>query len=267
NAAIEAMAELGPKAVYPLIKALRDKDRSVHCNAARALGRMGPGARRAVPALIRVLHWNPNLKNPPTWPNMKLRAKALDALGEIGPVAKRAIPRMIKLMDIGTEQMRIHGGRVKVRTGGGHAPVNVRISAARAFGKMGPVAGPAVPILIKNLKHKNAKVRRTATLALGQIGSAAEAAVPVLIKELKEKPLEGAEALSGIGPKAAAATPALVETLKHKDWRVRETAARALGKIGPAAKAAVPQLTEALKDENTEVRAVAGEAIKKIQAE
>jgi HEAT repeat protein len=58
-----------------LIEALSDKDALVRMRAARALGRMGPDAKEAIPALLEAV----NHPEPP------VRQAAAEALREIGP--------------------------------------------------------------------------------------------------------------------------------------------------------------------------------------
>ena len=51
----EALARIGPEAVPPLIKALKDPKLKVRYRVAEALGKIGPPARAAVPTLIAAL--------------------------------------------------------------------------------------------------------------------------------------------------------------------------------------------------------------------
>ena len=130
--------------------------------------------------------------------------------------------------------------------------------------------GKTVEQWIEALKDKDQEVRYSAARALGKIGPKAEKAVPALVRALKDKNEYvrqwAASALGKIGPKAEKAVPALTEALKDRWPGIRaQDAAVALGKIGPAAEKAVPALTEALKDEKVYVRKAAKEALAKIQ--
>ncbi len=73
RAAVGALEALGdPRAIEPLIGALRHRDEDVRCAAAEALGKLGDA--RAVEPLIRVLgHWDPDV-----------RCAAAVALGKLG---------------------------------------------------------------------------------------------------------------------------------------------------------------------------------------
>jgi HEAT repeat protein len=57
--------------------------------AAQALGKMGPGAKDAVPALTKALGDQ----------NALLRLCAARALGEIGPAAKDALPKLQEMAE------------------------------------------------------------------------------------------------------------------------------------------------------------------------
>jgi hypothetical protein len=53
------------------------------------------------------------------------------------------------------------------------------------FGRMGPNAARAVPIMSHYLKHENYEIRRTTIAALGKIGKASDPAVPEIAKYLE----------------------------------------------------------------------------------
>jgi HEAT repeat protein len=110
----------------------------------------------------------------------------------------------------------------------------------------------SVNSLIKKLKDKDSYVRYWAARALGRIGEKAAPAVPALIEALKDENRDvrywAADTLGDIGKKAAPAVPALVEALKDENRHVAVEAAFALGKIGEKAASAVPALIEMLKD-------------------
>jgi HEAT repeat protein len=57
---------------------------------------------------------------------------------------------------------------------------NLRYSAARALGKYGPEAGPALPALVEALKDDSPMVRMGAAYALGDLGPDARDALPAL---------------------------------------------------------------------------------------
>ena len=91
---IYALGEIGAasKPAVPLItEALRDQSDSegfLNANAADALGKIGPGAASAVPALIVALGSD----------DVRLPTRATGALGNIGAEAKAAIPALVEAM-------------------------------------------------------------------------------------------------------------------------------------------------------------------------
>ncbi len=108
--AVQRLVEL--RDVDGLIVALGHVHRNVREGAATALGRLGPDAAPAVPALIEAFED----------PDDYVRWKAAEALGEIGPAAKDALPMLdaaanAKQIDVITQAaarkavQQIRGGR------------------------------------------------------------------------------------------------------------------------------------------------------------
>ena len=242
SSAAEALGKMRDKSVIPvLIEALKnedDSDEEVISEAAKALGKIGPEAKDAVPALINVLNYE--------YGNVK--QYAAEALGNIGSEVKGTIPALIKVLKNEYEDS------------------DVRKSAARALGKIGPTAKDAVPVLVEALKneYENKDIRdcKDYIIALGYIGPAAKDAVPMLIEALKHKPeyedvgdvrSDAAFALGKIGSAAKDAVPELVELLQDEERTNKMYAAEALGKIGPEAKDAVPALINALNHKDVSV--------------
>jgi HEAT repeat protein len=130
-----ARTQLTEPEVAAQIQRLKDKDPLVrraaagalgsalrNVNAAVALGRIGPGTKQAVPALIAAL------KDP----DAEVRRLAVVALGGIGPGPREVVPALIAaLKDDNTF---------------------VRWSAAYALGMIGPGANEAVAALIALLR-------------------------------------------------------------------------------------------------------------------
>lgn len=123
--------------------------------AAKKLGKMGPAAKTAVPALIKCLGDG----------DISVRLRAIGALRRIKD--PRAIPEFIKCLS--------------------DNQWGVRRLAACSLGDFGLVAKAAIPALIKCLGDRNAAVRMDAAYALGEFGPAAKAAVPSLRKCLSDR--------------------------------------------------------------------------------
>jgi hypothetical protein len=139
----------------------------------------------------------------------------------------------------------------------------VRLSAACALGRLDARAESAVPVLVRVLKEDQSRLddRSRATIALARLGPLARPALWILLDSLAGQE-ESAEALAEIG---VPSIPGLVELLTHPDPVVRRRAAGTLGRIGSAARSAVEVLTAALQDRDPQVRVEAVRALEEIQ--
>lgn len=148
--------------VQEQIQNLGDKDFHVRDAAAAAIGKIGPGAKEAVPALIAALAKDKE---------SDVRVDAAAALGDIGPGAKEAVPALAAALLKDTNPA-------------------VRAAAAYALGDIAPGAKEVVPTLAAAalLKDTNAAVRSYAAVALGHFGPGAKEAVPALIASLTTNP-------------------------------------------------------------------------------
>ncbi len=196
-----------------------------------ALGKIGPGATEAVPALAEKLQDE----------DATILLNVIVALTKIGPAAEAAISVLI--------------GNLEFRRG--------TWDAADALSQIGPSAAPALVELIR--RSDGLSVREAAASSLSRIGSGA---VPVLIEALKDERRDvryyAVEILGTIGPSANAAVPALVEELRSETRAVRLNVMSALGSIGSEAKAAIPSLREAEHDEDRVIRDYAQRALRSI---
>ena len=191
RAALDALATAGPPAVPKLIAALKfehvrahvayilgqmgaaaapatdalaglidDKDPRVSSEAVLALAKIGPGAKAAVPALLKSL-----LKSYENGEGSNDHA-IVYALGRIGPDAATAVPVL-------TEALKSDNAAL--------AEVS-----AWALGQIRPasadIAAKTVPILIADLAAPLAPSRQAAAEALGNLGPLAKDALPALEK-------------------------------------------------------------------------------------
>ena len=245
--AINTLASLGKAAqaaVPVLVEYLETSTNQSRSSAANALGRIGPGAKDAVPALIAALNSD----------DRGLRIHSVFALGEMDQAAHQAIPTVTEMLREPDDVVRFVAARalrrIEPQLSQEVLPIFLTLAKtkfsensfhpilAREFGKIGPKAKAALPVLATWLTNSRAALRVAAAEGLWRIDSGqADRVVPVLAASLKEE----------FSP-------------------VRREAVVLLGDLGIAAKAAVPALKECLNDEDQEIRAAAAEALKRIES-
>ncbi|MCH7726486.1 MAG: HEAT repeat domain-containing protein [Planctomycetes bacterium] len=219
-----------------LVEALEIEDDYVRLLVAKALGRIGPGARGAIPELRKRLMDS----------SESVRMEAALALWAIDGQAEVAVANLVKGLD-GSD---IWAGWV----------------AADYLRRMGPDAKGSVPALLDIVENGDGDERPYAVLALSSIGAEANA-VPVLVdavlsKDGKDASSNVTEALARIGPMGV---DALVKMLSHENRIVRHAAAIGLCEAGVHGISAVPALRRfAEKESNKNMRDDAKEAMKHI---
>ncbi len=246
-------------------------------SAAEALGKIGPSARNAVPALIEALENDADSKG--AW-------TAANALAKIGPDAEAAVPALIRalqrdedesgawaaahaLTEIAPRDREVISALVKMSETG---PPHMRWAVVVVLPNIGPgvkEVGPAVRKVL--IEDEDQNVRMMAATSLGMIARSDKEEVPALIKALEEDTDAGvrstvAGALGSIGPDVDGVVSALIKTLQRdSDGGVRSAAASALGEMGTEARTVVSALVQAL-EEDTEgsVRRAAAQALSTI---
>lgn len=228
--------------------ALSDAHVSVRWNAIRELGRMGPAAADAIPALKNALEdhdgttalWaacalaqiDVKQTDPPPFDSISSASNASASISS-DLMSSDSIPFYLSILQRGLqEKKRVFPGM-----------------AAAALAELGRDAALAVPILIVELTATHPDDRWSAAGALAAIGPDAHKAVTALIQTLRTDKDEkvrwyAAWALGQIGKASASAVPALIEALDDGDADVRGYAARALGCIGVEAIQAIPKLMD-----------------------
>ncbi|MCC6125322.1 MAG: HEAT repeat domain-containing protein [Pirellulales bacterium] len=183
---VEVVAEVGAPAVPVLVKALAEPP--LRARVAAILGRLGPDARKAAPALAEVLGQD---KSP------AVRREALIALGAIGPFAAEQSSAIAKVLKDDDSQLRA--------------------AACYALGKIGPLAIGSKNDLLECLKSDDELCRMAAAWALTRVDpncpEGSRESVPCLVKELFNADphirMEAVAALQALGPQAREAIPAL----------------------------------------------------------
>lgn len=144
-------------------------------------------------------------------------------------------------------------------------PLAARVAAARALGKLGPRAAPAVPDLVgivDRLRGDELEPLQEAVVeTLGLIGSAARPALPALARaaaRTTDIELARKKAVDQIlNAPDSANVDALAVQLASRDPSLRVRAAKALADLGPAARGAAPALVVALADPDNDARRAA----------
>lgn len=195
-AALAAVERRGPEAVTALIRALDHPDAPHRSGAAHALGRIGPPARAALPALKTHM-----VRDEDAY----VREIAAVAAGRVGCDDPDTVNELRGLMSSGNEAECIAG--------------------TQAVYGLGEVGKSAVPRLIALLKHANPLVREASAEALGKLGWAAKMAIPALLETLADADPrvrgEAQEALEGIIHSTECDEPATRERVNEAIARSR----------------------------------------------
>jgi RNA polymerase sigma factor (sigma-70 family) len=223
---------------------------------ASALGRFGPDAKDAVPALIKLYRQGdiysvtpPPMQSPlpPNSTVVTVRMSAVQALGQIGAVTDDVI-------QIFTDAMADEEDGLPQ-------------CAFRALRRIGPKGIAALPELIKKLNDKYEVVCLSAATTIKEIGPDARAAVPTLVdmllnNENAKRRTFATYPLSVMGPEPGV-IPALVKAMNDDDEDVRCAAIRAFSTIGLEDDEAVSAIFSALQDESKEVQLSAASVLAK----
>jgi HEAT repeat protein len=256
------LVRIGGPVVPALLEILNGPNRDLRVCAAEALGKIGPAARAAIPALIRALE-RPDRQGETPIPALT----AIRALGRIGPEAKAAIPALNRLLHQRSARgFNIDFDVVIALDRIGAPPVQKLLDmflrqgdpfVAKPLAWLGPKAREAVPALRAALMDHRRQVRFSAAVALAHIEPSATESVPVLIEALKHRDDEELNlrdvpgALARLGPKAQVALPTLIGLAK--EGAAERDDLKALVQIDPEGVNCVPALIEALEYEDVEV--------------
>ena len=197
---ISMFGESAAEAISHLIQALCDVYEPVRLNAAYALGAIG---EPAVPQLIETLGVEDQI----------MRRMAAYALAAVGAPAVPALSEALQ-----------------------HTEDTVRVEATYALAQIGTDAESAIPVLMERTKDENVEVRRYLAEAFGSLGQVAAPAVPILCDMLAsdddgQARFEAALALAQIGPPASDAIPILASAFTDENRYVRDNVVLALKRI------------------------------------
>jgi HEAT repeat protein len=204
---------MGPKALKHIQTVLENKE--LRHYGLVLIGRMGPAAQEAVPALVKAIG-----QAPVTPDDVEFVREAQFALASIGPMSVTAVPALVKSLSSTDE--------------------TVQASAAFALGKIGAGAIGAVPALRQSLRSESFIVRLASVRALLEIQpgqpAIASIAAPLLRQALSHpRPMvraESARAIAELGELGKQAIPDVKKLLQDEDPMVREAAQATLQKLG-----------------------------------
>jgi HEAT repeat protein len=113
---------------------------------------------------------------------------------------------------------------------------SLRHTARVGLARMRPEDQAAVaPTIIEWIREKDWQVRETAAKSLGALGPEVKTAIPALTGMLGDKDSSvreaAVQALKEMGPDAKPAVPALKQRLRDDDWAVRDAARSAVEDI------------------------------------
>lgn len=205
----DALVDMGKDAVPAVAAEL--KNPKLRRAAVVVLGRIGPDAKDAVPALVEALRGETD---------KDARREIFMSLSNIGPAQASIVPELLK--DLKSDDIQLKAG------------------ATYALGAMGSAAAEALPEIRKNLAARDEKLRLLSVWALVRIApenpQLVEAVRPILIAGLShEEPLvryEAAKTISLLGTAMQQATSRLQEVAENDPVpQVRDAAAEALKKV------------------------------------
>jgi len=253
-----------------------------------ALGRIGPDARAAVPALAQALRGGDAALAAGGGagarrhrPGRRRRDGGPGAAAEVsGPGAGGQHPGRARADRAGGEQavpgleafLRARlaapaGGTVEVPNLEGESrpvgPGGEVVAAIDTLGAIGPDAAPAVPLLLQLVGSNVPERARAAVTALARVG---KETLPELAKAVRKASPQVRghylDVLVEVGLDAGVVLPPLLGGLKDDDVEVRQRAAFNLGRLGPKAVAAVKPLAALLADpkEDGDLRGTAAQA-------
>ena len=215
------------------ITSLSDDDAAVRSRAADDLGMLGESSAEAIPHLIQALC---DVYEP-------VRLNAAYALGSIGAPAVPQLIETLSVEDQIMRRMAAYAlaavGQPAVSALSEalqHTENVVRVEATYALAQIGNPAESAIPALMERTKDECDEVRRYLAEAFGGLGPIAAPAVPVLADMLASDPdgqarFEAALALAQIGPASSDAIPVLATAFSDENRYVRDNVVLALKRI------------------------------------
>jgi HEAT repeat protein len=221
-----------------LIADLSHENPQVWKEALVTLRKLGPKAKKAIPALGDMLADEEKAK---------AHAYVITTLVAIGP---ESVPSLVEGVQVKSAKNR---GR-----------------ALKALGKFGPKAKDAIPTVVEALGDEEKKIRSLAAGTLPKIGAKGDDVgldlVRILADDERSVRTAASKSLAELKPRSKEVIEAVMAHLEDDDSKVRRQAAIALGGIGKPARDALPTLKQlAEHDDNSAVRMSARRAVTRIE--
>jgi HEAT repeat protein len=266
EAALEA---LGTNAVPELIRLVRTKDAGWRTLIWVHAAQLPPKARARI--LRRIGSTNACLIRP-------LAAQALGKLGPAAAPAVPALAQMLKQGSSPYEQQVAAQSLAQIGSPALTALADIVAHGERAAGNAAAIAllwhyrwpRPVRPVGENLVDDPTAATRQRAIETVGASGRADELVIKLLARAAVDPApgvrLAALKALARADRNPQAALPQLFSCSNDDSPVIREWSARILGKIGPPIERAIPALTDLAQDKEASVRAVAQEALEIINS-
>jgi len=279
--ALQSLGDSAKPAVPDVARALSDESPFVRRNAADVLGRLGPNAQEALPALLEALRTNDirtaddGIRQFQSEAVASALAKLAPALPEIVPALTRMLRQDDRLKIIVLQILTTVGptateacddiGSILSSTN-----ARVRLTAARAEWAVGPSRRLALrPHLYELGRSNERRIRESAGLLLASIPPITREGAVVLTSILSEGDDSTCWSLlvelAGAGRGASNTVPAVIKALDNDNPRVVAKAAEVLGVIGDDNPSVRSTLEKAKQHPYTMVREAAELSLRKIE--
>lgn len=241
--------------------------------AIQLIGKVGPDATDALPALVKVASggdraWYPDLGK--TF--VKIGKPAIPFVVQVLERGDPDHSEMIKsaLIEIGPDSVtpvlkHVSDSNQTIR----RTAIEVVAALIKKSDDATKAAKEIVPPLIEAMKSKDAQTRYEAGHLLTQFGAAGKDAVPVLTEWLKSQSIyereEGARILRGFAAHAQEAVPALLVMLEDADSEPRKAAVATLEEIAYHCKESRPKIAEGMKEPKCKERARLAEVLWRVE--
>jgi HEAT repeat protein len=236
---------------------LSDSHESVRASAAVAISWIGPRAKPAVPALVRLLDD----------PDPQVSKNVVSAIRAMGPEAKEALPELEQSLTHGDDHRRVNiAGAMRMN---GAAPSTFVPALIDILSKEGPahyaamelaqLGDPAVPALLHAFKDKDSVSRGNAAYSIANMAGwekltkdqekVADALIELSQDEDRTVVWHAVQAIGSVHAAPARSVPTLISFLNHPDPTIASNAVDALVEFGEEAKPALPSLIALLGSE------------------